>query len=43
MSKKVCKDKKLADKPQKAAYICKKCNKSSKKKKHLCKPEKIAS
>lgn len=38
MSKKVCKDKKLAAKPQKADYICKKCDNYAKKKKYLCKP-----
>jgi hypothetical protein len=43
MSKKACKEKKLEIKPQKADYICKKCDKSAKKKNHLCKPVKIAS
>lgn len=43
MSKKACKDKKVKVKENKARFFCKKCNKYAKKKKSLCKPEKMAS
>ncbi len=43
MSKKACKDKKVKVKPHKGKFVCEKCSKYAKKKKHLCKPEKMAS
>ncbi len=42
MSKKACKDKKVKTKKDKANFVCEKCKLHSKKKKHLCKPQKMA-
>jgi lipopolysaccharide biosynthesis regulator YciM len=42
MSKKLCKKEKVKDiKSEKAKFTCKKCGFQAKKKKSLCKPEKL--
>ncbi|MDD3787368.1 MAG: hypothetical protein PHO94_01580 [Petrimonas sp.] len=42
MSKTACKDKDLIEK-ENPKYICKKCDATVKKEKHVCKPKKIKS
>jgi len=42
MSKKLCKKEKVKDQnPEKVKFTCKKCGLQAKKKKSLCKPEKL--